>query len=255
MAKGDHIYISFWFNGCPITHHGIDCGDGSVIHYDGQKVCRISKTKFTKGKTITVKEYGKCDADDVVVQRAENRLNERKYNPVFNNCEHFAYYCKVGRHKSEQVNRAGAAVGGAVAGGVVGTGTQVATKAATRAAMNAVNPMSKALINLGLKQAPTVAGRAAAGIAGAAGLVSCVATDLVVGKMLEDDGSLPEQEREARKNAKRAGQVASMAGGVAGTIAAATVGGASAIAIGVAAPAVLGIGIGLGSYHLLKGNQ
>jgi hypothetical protein len=98
-------------------------------------------------------------------------------------------------------------------------------------------------------------GRTAAGIAGVGSLVSGVATDLIVGKMLEDDESLPEHEREARNNARVAGRVASMAGGIAGTIAATMVGGAGVIAIGVAAPAVLGIGIGLGSYHLLKANQ
>lgn len=43
MAQGDHIFASFYFNGVAITHHGIDCGDGTVIHYDGSKVCRISK--------------------------------------------------------------------------------------------------------------------------------------------------------------------------------------------------------------------
>jgi hypothetical protein len=29
MTKGDHIYI----NCGAFTHHGIDCGDGTVIHY------------------------------------------------------------------------------------------------------------------------------------------------------------------------------------------------------------------------------
>ncbi len=82
-------------------------------------------------------------------------------------------------------------------------------------------------------------------IAGVGGLVSGIATDLVVGKMLEDDESLPKHEREARKNARLAGQVASTAGGFAGTVAATMVGGGAAVAVGVAAPAILGIGIGL----------
>ncbi len=118
--------------------------------------------------------------------------------------------------------------------------------------MSSLNPISKALVNVGLKQAPTVVGRGAAGIAGAGGFVSGVATDLIVGKILEDDEHLPHDKREARKKARQAGQVASVAGGIAGTVAAAAVGGTAAIAISAAAPAVLGIGIALGSYQLFK---
>ena len=116
MAKADHIYVSLWINGNPFTHHGIDCGDGTVIHYDGQRICLVSKTAFAEGKTIHVKQYGKYDADEIVVQRAKTRLGEDKYWATSNNCEHFAYYCKTGKHKSEQVNRVVAGRGGAVAG-------------------------------------------------------------------------------------------------------------------------------------------
>jgi hypothetical protein len=31
------------------------------------------------------------------------RLGEQRYNLVFNNCEHFAIWCKTGRHRSTQV--------------------------------------------------------------------------------------------------------------------------------------------------------
>jgi hypothetical protein len=40
------------------------------------------------------------------VRRARSRLGERKYNLVFNNCEHFALWCKTGIAKSSQVNEA-----------------------------------------------------------------------------------------------------------------------------------------------------
>ncbi|MEH1948085.1 MAG: lecithin retinol acyltransferase family protein [Nostoc sp.] len=255
MAKGDHIYVSLWINGNPFTHHGIDCGDGTVIHYDGQRICLLSKTAFAEGKTIHIKEYGKCDADEIVVQRAKTRLGEDKYWATSNNCEHFAYYCKTGKHKSEQVNRVVAAGGGAVAGGAVSFGTKVAIKAAVETAKNSINPISKVLINVGIKQAPTVAGRVAGGIAGVGGLASGVATDLVVGKVLEDDENLSEHEREARKNGRDAGKIGSIAGGLAGGAAAFIVGGGAAIAVGVAAPAVLGIGAALGAYHFGKENK
>ncbi|MEH2124966.1 lecithin retinol acyltransferase family protein [Nostoc sp.] len=132
MVKGDHIYI--WKNGNTYTHHGIDCGEGTVIHYDGQRICLVSKTAFAEGKTIHVKEYGKCDADEIVVQRAKTRLGEDKYSRTSNNCEHFAYYCKTGNHKSEQVNRVAAAGGGAAAL-IVGGGAAIAVGVAAPAVL------------------------------------------------------------------------------------------------------------------------
>ncbi|AVH69993.1 lecithin retinol acyltransferase family protein [Nostoc sp. 'Lobaria pulmonaria (5183) cyanobiont'] len=255
MANGDHIYVSLWTNGNPFTHHGIDCGDGTVIHYDGQRICLVSKNAFAEGKTIHIKEYGKCDADEIIVQRAKTRLREDKYCPASNNCEHFAFYCKTGKHKSDQVNKVAAVGGGVVAGGAISFGTKVAIKAAVETAKNSINPISKVLINVGIKQAPTVAGRVAGGIAGVGGLVSGVATDLVVSKVLEDDENLSEHEREARKNGRDAGKIGAIAGGLAGGPAAAMVGGGAAIAVGVAAPAVLGIGVALGVYHFGKKNK
>ncbi|MEG4940933.1 lecithin retinol acyltransferase family protein [Microcoleus sp. F4-D5] len=252
MAKGDHIYIQQ----IPHTHHGIDCGDDSVIHYgkrQGGIICRISKNEFASGNKIYVKEYGKCYSDDSVVRRAEGRLGEKGYDLFSNNCEHFAYWCKTGKYKSEQVEQAECGVTGLFQGVAISTGTKVAIEIATEAAIQAANPISKFLINVGLKQAPAVAGKAAAGIGGVGGIVSGLAAEFIVGKILEDDEALTEREREARKNGRIAGQVASTIGGVGGGIAAATVGGSVAIAAAVAAPAVLGIAIGLGAYHLLQG--
>jgi hypothetical protein len=39
----------------------------------------------------------------VTLRRAMSRLGEHNYNLLFNNCEHFAHWCKTGRHRSEQV--------------------------------------------------------------------------------------------------------------------------------------------------------
>lgn len=59
---------------------------------------------------------------------------------------------------------------------------------------------------------------------------------------------------EARKNARLAGQLASTTEGVAGTVAACVLGGSTAVAIGVAAPVILGVGIAFGTYYYMKGN-
>ncbi|AFY35017.1 lecithin retinol acyltransferase family protein [Calothrix sp. PCC 7507] len=251
MAKGDHIYRRMSISMGMTYHHGIDCGDGTVIHYDGKTVRRVSKYEFAEGKEILTEEYGKCDSPEVVVTRAISKLGEQKYCLVGNNCEHFAYYCKTGQHKSEQVNQAQARTAGLAGGTAIGIGTKVAIQAASVAAKQSLNPISKTLVNVGLKQAPRVAG----GIAGAGGIASGIATDLVVGKILEDDEHLPKHEREARKNGREAGQVASTLGGIAGTVAAATLGGSAAIATAVAAPVVLGMAAAFGVYLWSQGDQ
>ena len=33
-----------------------------------------------------------------------SRIGEQRYNLLYNNCEHFATWCKTGRHRSEQVD-------------------------------------------------------------------------------------------------------------------------------------------------------
>ena len=123
MAAGDHLYVHR--HAGSLTHHGIDCGDGTVIHYqEGEAILRSSKAFFAAGKAIQVKHYDRCDPPNLAIKRAESRLGERDYNLVFNNCEHFATWCKTGQHQSEQVNQilaasfVGGAVGGLAAGGV-----------------------------------------------------------------------------------------------------------------------------------------
>ena len=38
------------------------------------------------------------------VRRARSKLGESEYNLIFNNCEHFAIWCKTGVSKFEQVD-------------------------------------------------------------------------------------------------------------------------------------------------------
>lgn len=107
MARGDQIYVIRPFLNIPgvYEHHGIDCGDGSVIHYR-KKVEVIERNAietFTQGKKVYLREYTACFIPDVAIHRAESRLGERKYNLLFNNCEHFATWCKTGVSHSKQV--------------------------------------------------------------------------------------------------------------------------------------------------------
>lgn len=113
MAKGDHIFVQR-----PLyTHHGIDCGDGTVIHYTGEPgqkrnaaVKRTGIQDFTSGGNLLIRYYGKPDTVEKTLERAFSRLGEDSYNLFFNNCEHFATWCKTGKKNSEQVVRAADAV-------------------------------------------------------------------------------------------------------------------------------------------------
>ncbi|WP_052507604.1 lecithin retinol acyltransferase family protein [Desulfonatronovibrio magnus] len=108
MAKGDHIYV---FR-AGYTHHGIDCGDGTVIHYSGDlsskrgaSVRRISMREFAGTRKVHTKYHCSSNDSETTVRRAQSRLGESRYNLLKNNCEHFATWCKNGKAESTQVKR------------------------------------------------------------------------------------------------------------------------------------------------------
>ncbi len=109
MARGDQIYVMrpLINREGDYEHHGIDCGDGTVIHYyKGGEVPTVARTSFevfARGNPVFVKPYVASYVPDVVVERAESRLGEQQYNLLTNNCEHFATWCKVGRSESQQL--------------------------------------------------------------------------------------------------------------------------------------------------------
>lgn len=104
MARADHIYIKCDVVGIlPYTHHGIDCGDGTVIHYSDGCIRRVSIQNFSQGKKFDKQHYDYCDSPDVVILRAESRLGECDFHLIFNNCQHFASWCKTGFEESKQV--------------------------------------------------------------------------------------------------------------------------------------------------------
>jgi hypothetical protein len=110
MSRGRHIKVSrglYW-------HHGIDLGDGTVIHTSGEPgrhkfgalVRRTTMDEFLRGGiAIEVARHDALAADDIV-SRAEGSLGNGSYSLVWNNCEHFAHWCQTGRPASAQVTRA-----------------------------------------------------------------------------------------------------------------------------------------------------
>jgi len=88
------------------THHGIDLGDGTVAHYlEGREILRSPRQEFSRDQPLSVVPYpeGSCSPRGVTLRRAMGRIGEQRYNLLFNNCEHFAHWCKTGRHRSAQV--------------------------------------------------------------------------------------------------------------------------------------------------------
>ncbi|MBR8828591.1 MAG: lecithin retinol acyltransferase family protein [Gomphosphaeria aponina SAG 52.96 = DSM 107014] len=109
MAQGDQIYVfrDFLQGQGVYEHHGIDCGNGTVIHYrkPSETIERTSLATFTRGNKAYLRQYPVrfCFIPELVVERAESRLGEHKYNLLFNNCEHFATWCKTGISNSKQI--------------------------------------------------------------------------------------------------------------------------------------------------------
>mgnify|MGYP001059094169 FL=1 len=104
MAAADHLQVPRQHG--LFNHHGIDLGDGTVAHYlEGREILRSPVEEFSRGQPLSVVSYpdGTCSAPGVTLRRAMGRLGEQNYNLLFNNCEHFAHWCKTGRHRSEQV--------------------------------------------------------------------------------------------------------------------------------------------------------
>ena len=104
MSAADHLQVPRQHG--LFRHHGIDLGDGSVAHYlEGREILRSPLEEFGRGQPISIVSYpeGSCSSAAVTLRRALGRLGEQRYNLLFNNCEHFAHWCKTGRHRSVQV--------------------------------------------------------------------------------------------------------------------------------------------------------
>ena len=113
MAKGDHIAVKR--HGGHYRHHGIDLGDGYVIHFSGEPlyskvpiVEKVTMEEFQKGGELEIVRYSKNSepfSSDETIARAEKKQGEGKYNLINNNCEHFASWCKNGKARSSQVTK------------------------------------------------------------------------------------------------------------------------------------------------------
>lgn len=118
-VMGDHIRVKRMHG--IYTHHGIYVSDNEVIHFTGtddDSIMDSSKNRvissdlnfFLKGGELEVKEYTDEEfqdlyAPDQIVAYARSCIGDGDYNVIFNNCEHFANVCTLGRFRSHQVER------------------------------------------------------------------------------------------------------------------------------------------------------
>jgi hypothetical protein len=101
-------------------HYGVYAGNGRVIHYAAEngdfgpdvRVRETSLKLFAKGGNCKLVPCAgnwakaRLFSPEETVRRARSRLGEKRYNLLFNNCEHFALWCKCGKSKSVQVEKA-----------------------------------------------------------------------------------------------------------------------------------------------------
>ena len=224
MSRGDHIYV---IRRAGYSHHGIDCGDGSVVHFTGEPgalkqgacIARSSLEEFLQGGRRRVRDYGLRDDAETTVARAESKLGDTGYHLVSNNCEHFATWCCTGTPASKQVR----GVGSLTAQGAVATSTVAATGGVV-ASVGMVQGLSGAGIMSALASAgATVGGSAAVGpavIGAAPALVAVGITQIA----LRDDETLPQHERAARRDGRAASAVGAVGATVLGVSAISTAG-------------------------------
>jgi len=124
MTRGDHIYVGVAGD----IRHGIDVGDGRVIHYGDEPVGSNAQAsiryvmlqEFAQGGEIMVRDHAEIYGPEEVVARAESRLSEGGDDLLGRHGEHFASWCVSERYIGSDSN------GGAAAGGLGTTATGAA---------------------------------------------------------------------------------------------------------------------------------
>ncbi len=105
-----------------ILHYGIYVNDEEVIQFGASPALGVKPVEdiavlctgidaFLQGEFLEVASFNKRErrrkhSADKVVKIARMRIGEKGYHILQNNCEHFAYECVFGVHKSEQAEKA-----------------------------------------------------------------------------------------------------------------------------------------------------
>jgi len=178
MASGDRVRVERRLSGSNVVymHHGIDVGDGTVVHarpddfrrpLAGGRVERTSLAEFAGGGTVLVTtEPSPRYSPLEIVARALAHVGREGYCPVVDNCEHFATWCATGERSSRQVDIVLERISGAAARVMAAVSARglLSTAAAGAAERIAIRTALGTTVRLGLRTlVPTaIAGEAAA---------------------------------------------------------------------------------------------
>lgn len=123
MARGDRLQVRRRLFGLPLhyMHHGIDMGDGTVVHarpddthrlFAGGRIVQTTLDEFAQGAVVeAIAEPLAVFPADEVARRALAHVGREGYCPVVDNCEHFATWCATGERRSRQVDAVISGVG------------------------------------------------------------------------------------------------------------------------------------------------
>jgi hypothetical protein len=178
MASGDRVRVERRLSGSNVVymHHGIDVGDGTVVHarpddfrrpLAGGRVERTSLAEFAGGGTVLVTtEPSPTYSPREIVARALAHVGREGYCPVVDNCEHFATWCATGERSSRQVDIVLERISGAAARVMAAVSARglLSTAAAGAAERIAVRTALGTTVRLGLRTLvpAAIAGEAAA---------------------------------------------------------------------------------------------
>ena len=92
LPKGAHIAVDKGV----YSHHAIYDGTWDVIEFDdGEVQCNTIENFANGSKIYQIHDQARYSPDEIV-ERAYSRLGESGYSILFNNCEHFANWCRYG---------------------------------------------------------------------------------------------------------------------------------------------------------------
>lgn len=110
LQLGDIVGVTRGF----YEHYGVYAGENKVIHYFGESdtgednvISETSFYDFLKGSStffiVDTDAMGfKSFESSQVIENAKESIGKTKYNLLLNNCEHFAFWCKIGESLSFQ---------------------------------------------------------------------------------------------------------------------------------------------------------
>lgn len=158
MAAGDHFYV--WrrhWRVAPFRHHGIDIGDGTVVHFtDGMggaagpggganrfSVERTTAESITRDGLDSMHrvDHGDRLPAEQTVARAIELVGTRDYHLLFHNCEHVASWCACDRYESIQVSVACERMGSAGVKAIASGAALAASRMGLRTMVRGASPL------------------------------------------------------------------------------------------------------------------